>query len=86
MEYDQQVAPHHLSANTQPDEKILSLDIDDFHHLATSHNRRYSGLDLRHMDSPAKFPDDTGHDVTGRLMRSPYRLGGSSRSSLGTTI
>ncbi|WP_283810883.1 YopJ family acetyltransferase [Bradyrhizobium macuxiense] len=56
MEYGQQVA-HHLSANIQPDEKMLSLDVNNFHHLADSYNRRYPDLDLRHMDSPATFLD-----------------------------
>lgn len=68
MEYGQQVA-HHLSANIQPGEKILSLDIDNFHHLATSYNRRYPGLDLRHMDSPAKFLDA----LTDRSAESAWR-------------
>ncbi|WP_281035185.1 YopJ family acetyltransferase [Mesorhizobium tamadayense] len=73
MEYGRQVA-HYLSANTQPDERILSLDINNFHHLAASYNRRYPELDLRHMDSPATFLDTLNDRSRDRAWRAVVRL------------
>lgn len=54
VEYGRQVA-RYLSANLQPDEELLSLDVDNIDCLADNYNRRYPDLNLRYMGSPAEF-------------------------------
>lgn len=73
MEYGRQVA-RHLSANVQPDEKILSLDIRNLPLLAASYNRRYPDLDLRHMDSPTRFFDALNDRSSDGAWRAVVRL------------
>lgn len=73
MEYGQQVA-RYLSANIQPDEAMLSLDLDNFDSLAASYNMRYPSLDVRHLDSPAKFLDSLTDRSSDSAWRAVVRL------------
>ncbi len=73
MEYGQQVASY-LSANKQPDDQLLSLDIDNFHQLAASYNQRSSDLNLRHIDSPAQFLAALVHQSSDCAWRAVVRL------------
>ncbi|WP_342723990.1 YopJ family acetyltransferase [Bradyrhizobium sp. B097] len=73
MEYGQQVA-RYLSANIQPDEELLSLDIENIHRLAGSYNKRYPDLNLRYMGSPAKFLEALADRSSNSAWRAVVRL------------
>ncbi|MGY4403549.1 YopJ family acetyltransferase [Bradyrhizobium sp. USDA 3315] len=72
-EYGQQVA-RYLSANRQPDEELLSLDIDNIDRLANSYDRRYPELNLKYMDSPAKFLEALADRSSDGAWRAVVRL------------
>jgi len=57
-----------------PGEDTLSLDIDNFHHLAQSYNGRYPGLNLMHMDSPAALFHTLTDRSSDRAWRAVVRL------------
>ncbi|MBO4227668.1 YopJ family acetyltransferase [Bradyrhizobium neotropicale] len=73
MEYGQQVA-RYLSASMQPDEELLSLDLANLHRLADSYNSRYRDLNLKHMDSSAKFLEALADRSSDRAWRAVMRL------------
>ncbi|SDH45844.1 YopJ protease family [Bradyrhizobium sp. Rc2d] len=71
--YGQEVA-RYLSANLQPDEKMLSFDLENFHHLAESYNRRYPDLRLKYMDSPATLIEALADRSSNSAWRAVVRL------------
>ncbi|WP_309500929.1 YopJ family acetyltransferase [Bradyrhizobium arachidis] len=73
VEYGQQVA-RYLSANKQPDEELLSSDLANLDGLADSYNGRYSGLNLKYMDSPAKLLEALADRSSDSAWRAVVRL------------
>ncbi|MFB9264625.1 YopJ family acetyltransferase [Bradyrhizobium erythrophlei] len=73
MEYGQQVV-RYMSADIQPDQELLSLDIDNLHRLVDSYNRRYPDLNLKYMDAPAKFLEALADRSSDSAWRAVVRL------------
>ncbi|WP_276519659.1 YopJ family acetyltransferase [Bradyrhizobium elkanii] len=73
MKYGQQVV-RDLSADMQPDQELLSLDIANLHRLADSYNRRYQDLNLKAMDSPAEFLEALADRSSDSAWRAVVRL------------
>ncbi|WFU39844.1 YopJ family acetyltransferase [Bradyrhizobium sp. CB82] len=73
MEYGQQVA-RYMSADRQPDQELLSLDIANLHRLAEGYNRRYPKLNLKYMDSPAKLLNALADRSSDSSWRAVVRL------------
>ncbi|WP_283811311.1 YopJ family acetyltransferase [Bradyrhizobium zhanjiangense] len=73
MKYGQQVV-RYMSADMQPDQELLFLDIANLHRLADSYNRRYPDLNLKSMDSPAEFLEALADRSSDSAWRAVVRL------------